>query len=365
MTDASNLFYLLTTLFIVSGFIFRRSSVLFYFQILWMIILCGGNTGAQDFSINETMYNLAGVDGDLEDYGLLYFAYYITRMISYNMGLSFTEYNMIMATSSILILAYIAQKYSKNFNVVISLIYLYPFAEMVIQKRFLPAMSLIVVALLFLYNKAIKNRIKFALIVLLAIGFHSSVIFFMLFLILEIIFYDDNMKSRKYILILLLILEISCINLLPFLLLNIFPDDKIQLYFFIFAESANIYTCLFWSMLQGTMILLMYKVYSVSPKTKWSDLIYRLNMYSIYIMPLYIFDPVFMRFYRPIMILNYIYFSELLPEHIKITKREIWGGFGIIIISLLFSIIWYYCGIGNMTFERMIMPIFKNNLFLY
>ena len=366
MSNIAYQLYFFTTLIIISGFIVKRSNLLFCVQIIWMIILCSGNTNSLDFDINETLYNLAYYDessGTIE-YNLLGYAYYITRMLAYNEGLSFIQYNMIISMVAILMIGGVVRKYAKNYNVVISLIYLYPFPEMVIQKRFLPAMAIMLIGLLYLNSETLKKKLKFVAMLLLGMGFHSSVIFYSIFFALEILFYKININKRKYIISILVGIEVLSINLIPLILLNIFPDDKIQLYFYTFADKANLFTCLFWSLLQGTSIYLIHKI-NVGNNNKFGDFIYKINIYSICIMPLYIFDPVFSRFYRPILILNYIYLSYLIPENIVMNKKEILGGIGVIIIGLLYSIILYYAGIGNMTFERMIMPIFENNLYFY
>lgn len=361
MTFEAWIAYGFTVLLVIAAIAIKNSRTLYVLQIMWMIILIGFNTFSQDYTINETLYNIAG---DNDEFSILGFAYYITVAFAKNSGLDFLAYNFITSTISIIIIGYIVKKYAKNYNLAFSLIYLYPFAEMIIQKRFLPAMAISLVALQYLNQYNWKAQCKFLVLITLATGFHSAVIFYLIFWLLD--WYTRKGFTKGKIALLTFLWGLMCVasSFIPSIAGLIFPADKIELYFTTYAEKSNVFHFLFWAVLHASVVWLVYIIYKKTPRTKYSTWIFRLNIYSLFVIPLYNFDPVFMRYFRAVLIYDYIYLGDFFPRHLVTTKTALKGGLCIVLIGILYSTVWYYLGIGNQTFERMIAPIFNDNVFI-
>ncbi len=71
-----------------------------------------------------------------------------------------------------------------------------------------------------------------------------------------------------------------------------------------------------------------------------------------------------MRYFRDVLIFDYMFLGDFFPTHLVMRKTSLYAGGGIVLIGFAFCMIWYYLGIGNMTFERMIAPIFESNRYI-
>lgn len=354
--------YFFTGFLILLGIIVKRSPLLYAIQFIWMILLLGGNTFALDFPINEALYEAIGNSG--YDFSILGFAYQISADYANQYGLEFTTYNLLITIFSVLLIAWQIQKHARNYNLAFALLYLYPFVEMVIQKRFLPAMALSLWALQYLNRDGWKNQAKFFGIFILALGFHSAVVFYIVFWLLDRFTHKGFTRNKKFIMA--LIWGGLCVvsSMIPSLAGIIFPADKVELYFETYAESSDIFKFLFWASLHLSVVFLVAHIYRKVPQTAYTNLVFRLNIYSLFIIPLYAFDPVFMRYLRAVLIFNYMFLGDFFPERLLVRKLDLKAGGGIVLLSIIFCLVWYYLGIGNMTYERMVAPIFQYNMFI-
>lgn len=364
MPEQVAFFYILTSIVVVLSWFFKRSRILFAIQIVWMIILLGGNTWSLDFPINEGLYYISASEDEWLTTGLLGWSYFLSTKILYAMGWSFFDYNLFMSSLSVLLIAYVFKKNAKNYTLAFSLIYLYPMAEIVIQKRFLPAMAIMLLALPYLTQRAWKSRIKFLLLWICAFGFHSSTVFFATFFFLDYFTRNGLTKKKRLLLIGMWLFLVLSMNSIPFFASLFFAEDKVQLYFVTFATKFDIWHFLYMLVMQSIPILLVHYIYTHTPQTQFSKMIYRLNLYSLFIIPFYMFDSVFIRYFRPVLLLDYIFLTNLFPEHLIASKKEVLAGGGIIMIAFVYTFLWYYANIGHQSFEAMIQPIFQDNMYL-
>ena len=193
-------------------------------------------------------------------------------------------------------------------------------------------------------------------------GMHSSMIFYVV--IYFLINYMENNSISKKKLIAFLTFEMICMVFSTTLLKTFLPADKVELYFVTYAESSSISHFLFWAILHVSVIILINYLHKRIENNKYSDYIWKLNLSSVFIIPLYSVDPVFMRYFRDILILDYIFLTNYLQYGFCIKKRDFIAGYGAILSGFLFCYVWYYAGIGQMTFTRMVQPIFENNFLL-
>lgn len=359
MSEQVAFFYLLTAVLVILSWFFKRSNLLFAIQIVWMVILLGGNTFSADFYINMTLYYIHNLES-----GIFGWAYVSLTDFTNSIGWDFFDYNLFMSLVSVLLIAYVFRKYAKNYTLAFSLVYLYPMAEMVIQKRFLPAMAIMVVALLYLTQRGWKSQIKFLLLWACAFGFHSSTVFFGVFFFLNYFTRNGLTKRKKIFLISLWLFFVIGASSIPFFASFIFSDARIQLYFVELATKTDIWHFMYMAVMQATPISLVCYTYNHTPQTPFSKMIYRLNLYALFIIPFYMFDAVFIRYFRPVLLLDYIFLTNLFPEHLFARKREFLAGGGIMMIGLVYTFLWYYANIGHQSFEAMIQPIFQDNMYL-
>ncbi len=109
MTFEAWVAYGFTALLVGVAIAVKHSKMLYALQIIWMIMLLGFNTYSQDYTINETLYNILR---DNDDFSILGFAYYIAVTFAKDSGLDFLEYNFITSAVSVIIIGYIVKKYA-------------------------------------------------------------------------------------------------------------------------------------------------------------------------------------------------------------------------------------------------------------
>lgn len=369
MSIQAEISYGITIFIVFLGIIVKHSRFLFLCQIVWMIILVGGNTDSLDYPINEALYYseqqlfFSGEDSGAGLGGLLGWLYgysiYIFRDV---LDFDFYLYNFVISAVSILIIAIVVKRLAKSYTTVFSLIYLYPCCEMVIQKRFLPAMAIMLMGLLFLSKNDKSSKIAFWICFLFSIGMHSSMIFYVV--IYFLIDYMGHSSISKKKLIAFFAFEMIFMVFSTTLLKIFLPADKVELYFVTYAESSSISHFFFWAILHVSVFLLVNYLHRKIKNDRYSDYIWRLNLSSLFIIPLYSVDPVFMRYFRDVLIFDYIFLTNYLHYGSCIRKRDFIAGYGAILSGFIFCYVWYYAGIGQMTFTRMMKPIFENNFLL-
>ena len=102
-------------------------------------------------------------------------------------GMNFITFNFILSTVATMLIARIILKLCNNPCMVISLIYMYPLVDNVIQKRWYYALGILVTAIPLLYERKDKKKLLiFSLLCMLASQFHSAAIFYLVFVVLWI-----------------------------------------------------------------------------------------------------------------------------------------------------------------------------------
>ncbi|SEI84353.1 EpsG family protein [Propionispira arboris] len=362
MSTQGWLLFLITIFVVFMGFAIKRSKIVFLIQLIWLILLVGGNTGSLDYDINALLY-FGGINGwDWDQLTLLGWLYAILTGSANDWNFGFIEYNFIMSALSIGLIGYVIKKNTYNYNVVMSLLYFYPVIEMVIQKRFLPGMAVMLYATQFLGKCDLKSSIKYLACLVIAVGLHSSLIFYILFFFLSR-FSDRHTKLLKKLIIILFLVELIGGQLVPMIAGELFAADKIELYFSTYAEKSSWLKFICWAVLHLYFVGLVCYIYRKSDKTELGFLTYKLNLYSLIIIPLYTIDPVFMRFYRIVLIYDYMYLSGYMTwKFSNNSSKNIIATIGLLLGTFIYFYVWYCAGIGNMTFEKMAQPVFENNI---
>ena len=128
----------------------KRSKKIFVAQCFWLWLLCGVNAGGVDYVQNEIIYYsfgkrmFSGITEWLANI-LIYF--------SHKINLEYWQYNAVVTLFAIVVLGYTIYKHSYAPCIAMSLFYIYPMFDCVIQKRYFLSMVFCILGLGFLIEK--------------------------------------------------------------------------------------------------------------------------------------------------------------------------------------------------------------------
>lgn len=331
--------------------------------MIWLVLISSLNTNSADWLNNLGTYQIAS-ENSLNSSGIFMVFYNYLAVKFKAIGMDYITFNGILTLISTLLIAYVIVKESERPTVVMSFIFIYPFIDNIIQKRWYYAMGILVFGI----YKALKteNKVNRTLILLLfaliASQFHSGAIIFVslpLFLLLP-------NKVQNYTTVLIVIVgtigrnRISdIVNLLTGNLLA----EKANLYFSTLAANSTLTHYLFWAVWQIFQALLVLYIYKQNNTKKDYFLIWRMNVWAMCIIPLYSFDPVFSRIFRVILIFNYIVIANSLWFSRKQLSKV---GLFVLFSQFVFSIISFFAFDINSALgvQTIIFDIFKYNQFL-
>lgn len=359
MSIETIIFMTITVIICFVGFVIPQNKCYFYFQLIWMILFIGLNTGGMDWGNNFKTYTYST---DIFKEGYLMVFYYILCNIAIEIGMDYVLFNFILSCLSTLIIGYIIKRYSKNPSAVMSMLYIFPMMDYVIQKRWYYSTAVILMGLLILLNEENKliRCVKFFMLCLLAMQFHTAAIFYFIFLVFEII----PAKYRNRAIVICFFIELLGIKLLPVMISRIpVLQARSQLYFEELAASSSFLHFVFWLFWHLAYLSLIYYIYKKKNSLdKIDNFVWHINILSLLIIPLYSFDPVFSRLLRPILVINNIYVCNTLIANNFVYKIN---GFKYTVIQTgmnIASFFIFYVITGH-GFSEMVIPLFVNNAF--
>ncbi len=305
---------LFTIVLIVYGFLRKHSKVCFAMQGIWFWILVCFNAGGLDYEANKYIYDMSGSKLSFQFTGWLYD---IIAYLFHRVGLSFFWFCIFTCSISIGILMYVVIKHSKYPALTMSLIMLYPMFDSCIQKRFFLAMAIGLLAFSFYVR---GKHMKFYMTLFFAFGAHFSMVIYFVFPILEKV-----AKKRKYLLVILLLVEVVVLQFIGELVL--LTNNQYLIAKFVDYSAGSNYS----SLIIGILFILMQIMYIYmmvcigkyqnEKLTLVDQRICFLNIISIILLPLMITDSVYLRYFRIFQILDYVYIGNVLNT--KIRKRSL------------------------------------------
>lgn len=326
-----------------------------------MVLLFGGINNCADYQNYLIFYQDVGHEGlknsELSEIGFRFLAY-----LGNVIGLSYQLFRTLVAIIGLLLIQKTILDFTKKYNLVFLLYFIYPFILDVIQIRNFLAASIVVFSLRFIIKNSRKDDVKYLIAILIAASVHSVSVFFIPFILIK------NFTIKQLLNTSIILVPFLCIltsyTFIPNLIRNIAGEDamfNLEMYF----KRANYGFILLWSR-QLAICIMSYLGYVSILKSrisqKWLRLdnaIIKLNFYLIIIcFPLVMFDGNFTRIFRDISILNYILISHVLYVY----PRE--GH-----LYLLFAII---LGLSFFTMDILIspnvatvlIPFFQSNSYL-
>lgn len=341
-------------LFFVS-FVFPKNKFVFFIQVIWISILAGLNTSAADFQNNYETYLFANTNGNPHN------LYNWLAIIFKSHFINYVYFNFFLVIISTLLISIFILRISKFPNLVISLFYIFPFVDSVIQKRWYYAMGLLTIGLLLLLHEKKLGYLLYCLVVWIASQFHSGALLLYTLPVFMII----PLKWQKRIAFCSISFGIILNKYLAKIVTMILPSylqEKNQLYFSTLASSASFAHTILWTLWQATFILIIFQVYkNKRKKSIFDDAVLRMNLWASILVLFYAYDPVFARLFRPILILDYVYVTnEFFFSFSKNSRKVLFMNIEMLGMSILSFIL--FDVMSAWGFDYIVMQIFKNNL---
>lgn len=360
MENESIIIYFTTFAFTILGFWYKNSISLFTVQIIWFYILLAGNTASIDMLVNLSIYEEADVNGFGIYNGLCLLGKYLF--------LDYLEFNALLVLIATILLGGIIKKCSKNPCAVMSFILIYPLIDMVIQKRWFIATSVIFPAIYCLLKDGKVYKLLFLVLVLVASLIHEAALGYVVFILLPVLKKTKN--KRMFIIAMFSISAIFCIFLTDLLgQISLIGEARAELYFSVLHEKIKypILSFILWSGLQIGFLFLFYRLYKWGEKTGYNatfvfnaENLLIANFIALLFIPFYYWEPVFWRINRNILIFDYIAITNYLPinqiYNVSLIRNLIAFLFYLFISSLLL-----YCG-ASAGYESVVKPVFNDNI---
>ncbi len=357
----------ITAILIFGGFVLKNSKVFFLIQSIWILILICFNTQSADFLNTQALYNEI-TPASIRSEGFFMNGYYLLAVIAKNMGIDFIAFNGILSAITTMLIIYLIVKLSNNICIPMSFFMFYPLVSSVIQKRWYIAMFFLILACYFLLkcSSKIVGSFYFVLFIALACQFHTASLYFFTL----VIFYWIPDKYKKLASILGLIILSFLKNQLSAILQSAGNESlagKSEFYFGTLA-SNNMWHYIFWMIWQLLFVLLILyllkKEYIIKLwGNRFSYYLKVINLWSLWIIPLYSFDPVFSRLFRVVLLFNYIAISNLaIVKSLKI--KRIYFGSIIYQCGLSFATFIIFNALAGMPFDQLVFPVFQDNIIL-
>lgn len=356
------LLYGITILLIVCGLINKNSKIIYILQMLWIWILIAFNTGGMDWVVHEQIFEASFnisykiTFEEIINGGMFY--NYICKFFSI-LGYDFFIVNLFLSTIEIFILHKIITKNTKNRCIVLSLFIVYPLVETIIQKRNFAASICILMGMNFLLQDRKGNILKYIICCLIAAQFHVVAYIYILFAFL----YKIDIKKLEKLIPIVCIVGYILIPVLPRLAAFIFPASKVQLYFYDLRLGIIDTVC--WTILHILFVYLLKRFRNQAMKenkeeVKFTDKVYKINLISLIFLPLYYYEPTFIRIFRNLLILDYIVISYYFPTG-SFIKKKVFENI-LLYISFLIMVFLLVYVITGRGFYVLVEPLFYNNL---
>ena len=210
-------------------------------------------------------------------------------------------------------------------------------------------------------RKEPRYRIKSLILILIGGLIHQAVFVFLVLYVLQLI----DFKKVKKLLFYFIIIGYGSIPFIPRIAALIFPGGKVNLYFY--TLKIDLFDAICWMILHAIFVIIISLLYKKIPSNN-KDIdteIYKLNLVSLVLLPLYYYEPTFIRLYRSMLIINYIFVANKfikIEGYNNLIKNQLLlvGGWTLYIV-MVYCMIYVFTGAG---FERLVSPEFINNIVL-
>lgn len=162
------------------GLVFRRSKVISCLILLYMWVFYAFNIYSGDSASYEYVYSLIG-EGKL--YNHFEPGFSAIMIFCSKMRLSYLDFKIILATLFVVLLKLAVDKFTNNTAFVLALFMFFPFAYFSSVLRAGIAGLIVALAIYELGSRKKYNSIRYILFIMIAVLFHTSSLFFLIFLL--------------------------------------------------------------------------------------------------------------------------------------------------------------------------------------
>ncbi|MGE4287707.1 MAG: EpsG family protein [Salinivirgaceae bacterium] len=311
--------------------VFSKKRSIFFVVLFFLCLLATFNFDNPDRANYFDSFNRAA-DG-WAFYGLAEVGQQFIYQIFNRLGFGFNVFLGIYYFIAFALIARFILRYTDNPGYVLVLYFIYPYFMDVVQLRTLMTTAIVINAIPYLSIKSKAAALKYLLLICLAGTIHYSVLFFLLLLFFR------KISVRKLIIasVFIVIISVFFNDIILQWLMDSFPflERKLLRYTRIFQTS--IYTKVGLLIYFSAGLFLVYmallkfknrglKKY-VDKDGKMSldfvEVILKANILIFFLFPFLMFALEFIRLYRPILILNYVLFSNVIFVFRKSLTKDI------------------------------------------
>lgn len=359
--------YFLAEVLVTLSIVSKRSRFVFLNLLIFMWVLFGLNSWNADYFGYQQTYNSIGINNAFESYFQEFeIGYKFVCRVAYKFGF---DYNLFLATFSIIGLLLITStifKYTKRRSYVLGLYFLYPFMMDIVQIRNFMAMAIILFAFRYLISNRKVDKIKYIFFVLIASTFQTVGIFYLILVLAPI-------KNRATLVkvvggitigiigVISLLnngISIPIISTISYLYLKTSIATRLGylVYFFIsfnlvrFARKKNLEILLKNDDINSEI--------DIESELEFGEIVYNINIILFCIYPLLFLSVDFIRLYRNLLIINYIFYSRIITIGFDKKVNMIVFKIAVLLFVGLSGWLFYY----HMSAEGVLIPIMERNI---
>lgn len=351
-------FYLIILLVILAGVFYQKDKLIYFLQFTCMYILMAFNGDIMDHQNYKLLYEEMTFTRVPRDK-----LYYLFTGIAKKCGLSFEQYNYIVSFVCLLVLFAIISKLIYNKRcLIISLLFVFPFTDYIIQRRNFMALAFLSLGIYYVL-KTPKNKYKnvliFSFFVLLASSCHFT---FWVYLIFNVIFLVDEKRIKKLAIFVLISGTICCGVILRIMLSLV--GSMFSIYLTGVASSTSLIVILLFAGFHCIEVFMCDKLLENSEKNIYGiKIIKRINYMSLCFIPLYFIDTSFFRMYKNLMI--FIYYSVFsssvsATSNVRSSNLRLIKSVALILVIIFALMVYLVDKTADGT--NVLQPIIENNI---
>jgi hypothetical protein len=342
----------------------KRTKLLIIVLLAILCIIAGGSYFKPDYNNYKLVYENIDVM-ELKDSGFYLLIYFGNKI-----GLNYNQFQFFIFTIGYSIIGYFSLSYLKISPLFFLLYFFYPFFLDAVQMRNFLGMSLLILSIKYIIE---KKGFKFYITILLASSVHFAFIFY-----LPLYFVCGLNIQKKYLRVFIFFYFISAIILISIIpqlnrmfintvqeILKGFLDDTRIRDYSIYKMRYGYYMYIFLHLFSFVILKYFKSFFSVDDKYKIKsifilNILYKINLYSILIIPFYMLESTYFRIFRNIYAVNQLLFFKIISFR---TKDAIY--YQSIILIIFYSILMFFFDTYRPFFDSIVLPILSANFILF
>lgn len=343
-----------------------NESIALIYLLFVLVILMGGSSQNPDTVVYERIYAMNFFSKDV-GFGTIVW-------LCKKIGITLPILRLLIAITGLLLINNVVRSYLPTcYQIVFYFMYIIsPLFLDITQVRNFLGMSLLVSAFPCLAKEGTKYRFKYFLLTILAASIQKTFVVYIPFMLIHKV---DREKTIRIMLVLMSILTVALFSNKAMVryavqfLISLLGDSDMRVEYYLTQEN-HLGGYVYWISAFANIFALRYclkeqrhlAVNSVDEVHRLSKLVYWLNIYCVFYLPLLLITIDFFRIHRNLQLLNYLVIlmtvsmESLYPQKCKKAKHNLWiATFGI----LLWSSYWLFIRDGEIS--SIIRPIMSFN----